>query len=278
MPDYDFYAVFGHPVTHSKSPRIHSLFAEQTGQSRVEYGALDVEPDQFAARVHEFIAQGGKGLNCTIPLKELAFKIAAATSHRAAQCKAVNTLVVREDGSLFGDNTDGVGLVRDLQDNLNLLLVDLDILVLGAGGASRGILGPILDCNPGKLFIANRGAEKARDLASEFHQVPNLSAGGLDELEGRKFDLILNATAASLTGDLPRLPDELLNPNGACYDLAYAPWPTAFVQWGRMHKASISVDGIGMLVEQAAEAFRIWRGVIPDTLPVIRTLQNERGG
>ncbi|MCI0653387.1 MAG: shikimate dehydrogenase [Methylococcaceae bacterium] len=275
MPEYDCYAVFGHPVNHSKSPRIHRLFAGQTGQIRVKYEACDVPAEKFETRVHEFIAQGGKGLNCTIPLKELAFQIAAETSQRAAFCKAVNTLTVREDASLFGDNTDGIGLVRDLQNNLKIVLMDLDILVLGAGGASRGILGPILECKPGKLFIANRTAEKARYLACEFHQFPSLSAGGLDELEGRKFDLILNATAASLTGDLPRLPDQLLNPNGACYDLAYALRPTAFVQWGRTHKASISVDGIGMLVEQAAEAFRIWRGVIPDTAPVIRILRNE---
>ncbi|MGH8547279.1 MAG: shikimate dehydrogenase [Methylococcales bacterium] len=278
MPDHDHYAVFGHPIGHSKSPRIHSLFAEQTGQTRVKYAARDVPPEQFESRVREFIAQGGKGLNCTIPLKQLAFHIAPEKSSRALQCKAVNTLVVREDGSLFGDNTDGVGLVRDLTNNLKLVLVELDILVLGAGGASRGILKPILDCQPRSLFVANRNAEKARGLVAEFPEYRNLCAGGLQDLDGRKFDLILNATAASLTEQLPDLPDQLLNPYGVCYDLAYASRPTAFVKWGRLHNASISVDGIGMLVEQAAEAFRIWRGVLPDTRPVIKMLEKERAG
>lgn len=276
MPEQDFYALFGHPVNHSKSPRIHRLFAELTGQVGFKYESWDVPAEQFEMRLNEFIAGGGKGLNCTIPLKELAFETAAETSQRAARCQAVNTLVVREDNSLFGDNTDGIGLVRDLQNNLELLLDDLDILVLGAGGASRGILGPILECKPAKVFIANRTAEKAHALAEDFHEYHNLSAGGLDELEGRTFDLILNATASSLSGDLPELPDNLLNPDGVCYDLAYAARPTPFVQWGRIHKASISVDGIGMLVEQAAQAFRIWRGVLPDTRSVISTLQNDR--
>ncbi|MCI0668106.1 MAG: shikimate dehydrogenase [Methylococcaceae bacterium] len=276
MPDHDQYAVFGHPINHSKSPLIHRLFAEQTGQTRVKYEASDVPAEQFEARVQEFIARGGMGLNCTLPLKELAFHIAAETSSRAAQCKAVNTLVVREDGSLFGDNTDGLGLVRDLTNNLKLAIEGLDILLLGAGGAGRGILGPILECNPGSVFVANRTAEKARDLADDFDQFKRLCAGGLDELEGRRFDLILNATAASLRDDLPELPNKILNPNAVCYDLAYASKPTAFVKWARLHNASISVDGIGMLVEQAAEAFRIWCGVLPDTRPVIKMLQNER--
>jgi shikimate dehydrogenase len=278
MPDHDYYAVFGHPINHSQSPRIHRLFAEQTGQTRVLYEARDVRPEQFETCVQEFIAHGGKGLNCTLPLKELAFRIAAENSRRAIRCKAVNTLAVREDGSLFGDNTDGIGLVRDLRDNLKLALEGLDILLVGAGGASRGILGPILECNPGSVYVANRTAAKARDLADDFDQFNRLCAGGLDELDGRRFDLILNATAASLQDQSPDLPDNVLKPGGVCYDLAYGSRPTAFLRWGRLHNASISVDGIGMLVEQAAEAFRIWRGVLPDTRPVIEILKQERAG
>ncbi|MGH8476211.1 MAG: shikimate dehydrogenase [Methylococcales bacterium] len=272
MRNHDLYAVFGHPIQHSRSPLIHRLFAEQTAQDRFQYEAWDVPAEHFENRIHEFIEQHGKGLNCTIPLKELAFQIAAESSQRAALCKAANTLVVREDGSLFADNTDGIGLVRDLEQNLILALDKLDILILGAGGACRGILGPLLDCKPKQLFIGNRSAQKARDLATEFQQYPNLSAGGLDELPGKQFHLILNATSASLSGELPLLPDGILAREGVCYDLAYASSPTAFVQWGWLHNASISVDGIGMLVEQAAEAFQIWRGLRPDTVPVIRAL------
>lgn len=276
MSDYDRYAVFGHPIGHSLSPHIHRLFAEQTGQIRMQYEACDVTAESFEARVRNFVAEGGKGLNCTVPLKEFAFGIAADKSDRASQCKAVNTLMVREDGSLYGDNTDGIGLIRDLRKNLHLVLAGLDILILGAGGASRGILGPVLECSPASLFVANRTVAKARDLAVEFGPYPNLFAGGNDELEGRKFDLILNATAASLKADLPQLPDDLLKPNAVCYDLAYGHGPTVFVRWGQVQGASISMDGIGMLVEQAAEAFHLWRGIFPDTAPVIKTLRDGR--
>lgn len=276
MLNYDDYAVFGHPIKHSKSPRIHQLFAKQTGQIRLRYEAWDVPTEKFSTSIRDFIAAGGKGLNCTVPLKELAFQIANEQSQRAAQCKAVNTLLIRADGSLFADNTDGIGLVRDLQNNLGIEMKGFDVLLLGAGGASRGILGPLLDCNPRQLFVANRTAEKADDLVVEFRRFSNLSGGGLDELDGKTFDLILNATAASLANQLPELPDDLLKPNGICYDLAYGVLPTAFVEWGISHKASISVDGIGMLVEQAAEAFRIWRDVLPDTAPVIKALQEQR--
>jgi shikimate dehydrogenase len=276
MPDYDRYAVFGHPIGHSLSPRIHRMFAEQTGQTFMQYGAFDVTAESFEASVRNFVAEGGKGLNCTVPLKQLACGIAGDKSDRASQCKAVNTLIIREDGSLYGDNTDGIGLIRDLRNNLNLVLAGLDILILGAGGASRGILGPVLECGPGSLFVANRTVAKARDLAAEFGRYSNLFAGGNDELEGRKFDLILNATAASLKADLPEMPDDLLKPNAVCYDLAYGHGPTAFVSWGQAQGASISMDGIGMLVEQAAEAFHLWRGIFPDTAPVIKILRDER--
>lgn len=276
MPDYDRYAVFGHPIAHSQSPTIHRLFAEHSGHTRVRYEACDVSADRFSACARDFFAQGGKGLNCTLPLKEPAFAITAQNSPRAQQAKAVNTLIMRQDGSLFGDNTDGIGLVRDLEQNLSVELKGLDILVLGAGGATRGILGPILERGPSSLFVANRTAAKARELVLAFSKFGTLSAGGLDELSGRRFDLILNATAASLSQELPPLPDSILNRQGVCYDLAYAKQPTAFVKWGHAQDASISVDGIGMLVEQAAEAFFLWRGVFPETARVIQALRNER--
>ena len=272
----DRYAVFGHPVSHSKSPRIHALFAEQTGQL-MEYTAQDVPAESFHAAVESFFAGSGKGLNCTVPLKELAWQIADVKSGRAQLAKAVNTLAIRDDGRLFGDNTDGIGLLRDLTVNLNLELSGRRILLLGAGGASRGILQPLLEQGPERLIVANRTRDKAVQLAAEFADLGQIEARGFGELEGECFDLILNATAASLSNELPPLPDEILAPDGCCYDLAYGTSPTAFVRWGKAHGAAQSVDGIGMLVEQAAEAFFIWRGVRPQTRPVIELLNAERG-
>lgn len=277
MADPDLYAVFGHPIRHSQSPTIHRLFADQTGQM-LQYVARDVPAENFEANLRDYVSRGGRGLNCTIPLKELAYGMADETSERATHCGAVNTLVVRKDGSLFGDNTDGIGLVRDLQQNLGIPLHGLDILLLGAGGAGRGILGPILACRPGHVFVANRTATRALDLVRQFDRQSKLAGGALEQLGGRCFDLVLNATAASLSNDLPVLPDGILKPGGFCYDLAYASQPTAFVRWGKMQGASVSVDGIGMLVEQAAEAFRLWRGVLPQTASVIDHLNQARSG
>lgn len=271
----DRYAVFGHPIGHSQSPRIHTLFAEQTGQNLV-YTAEDVPPESFETSVRQFFAAGGKGLNCTVPLKELAFRIADTLSERARRGKAVNTLALRPDGTVFGDNTDGLGLVRDLTTNLGLELPGRRILLLGAGGASRGILAPLLELRPERLAIANRTAEKARLLAAEFADLGPVGGGGFETLVGKSFDLILNATAASLSGALPELPEGLLAKEGVCYDLAYGREPTAFVRWGEREGASLSVDGLGMLVEQAAEAFCLWRGVRPETRPVIEALKAGR--
>lgn len=275
MPKIDHYAVFGHPIEHSKSPQIHTLFAQQTHQL-IHYTAQDVPPGQFESAVEAFFSAGGKGLNCTVPLKELAWKIADRKSERALIGKAVNTLVLQDDGSLYGDNTDGIGLVRDLTDNLKLQLAGKRLLLLGAGGAARGILAPLLALQPACLAIANRTLEKALDLAGEFsHQGP-VSAMSFEALEGRRFHLILNATAASLQNRLPPLPEPILITGGCCYDLAYGDEPTPFVRWGRRQQAARSVDGLGMLVEQAAEAFQIWRGVRPKTAPVIERLNAER--
>ncbi|EGW23676.1 shikimate dehydrogenase [Methylobacter tundripaludum] len=271
----DRYAVFGHPIRHSKSPRIHRLFAEQTGQA-LEYTAVEVPAELFQTAVAMFFAEGGKGLNCTVPLKELAWRYADRKTERAQLSKAVNTLALQPDGSLLGDNTDGIGLVTDLLANHAIALSGIRILILGAGGASRGIIAPILEQSPQTLVIANRTVDKAVKLAAEFHGKGPISGCGYDALENRQFDLILNATSASLSGQLPPLPDGLLAAGGNCYDLAYGNEPTAFVRWGLENHAVKSLDGLGMLVEQAAEAFFIWRGVRPQTRPVIELLNSER--
>ncbi len=270
----DRYAVFGHPIRHSKSPFIHSQFAEQTNQN-ILYSSQDVDLPQFEDAARTFFLNGGMGLNCTLPLKEAAFRFANACSARADRARAVNTLVLRPDGTLFGDNTDGAGLLRDLTVNLGLNLAGTRVLILGAGGASRGIIAPLLEMALEHLVIANRTASRALLLADEFAALGNVSGCGFAELADSQYELILNATAASLTGQLPPLPDGLLAPGACCYDLAYAQEPTSFVRWGQAHGASISVDGVGMLVEQAAEAFLLWRGVRPETAPVIRRLQTD---
>lgn len=272
----DRYAVFGHPIRHSKSPVIHSLFAAQTGQL-LTYTAEDVPAESFARQVDGFFASGGRGLNCTVPLKELAFKQADEIGPRAELAKAVNTLAQRDDGRLFGDNTDGVGLLRDLMENLGIRLTGLRVLILGAGGATRGILAPLLEQHPERLVIANRTPERASGLASEFRSLGDIAGCGWDGLHRQRFDVILNATAASLSGDLPPLEADALLPGGACYDLAYAQQTTPFVAWGQAHGARFSADGLGMLVEQAAEAFWLWRGVRPKTAPVIARLEQDRG-
>lgn len=273
----DRYAVFGYPISHSKSPRIHALFAEQTGQELVfEYDRKEVKPEDFQQAVTEFFAQGGKGLNCTVPLKELAWAFVKKQTPRAQLSRALNTLKLENDGSILGDNTDGCGLVRDLMINHEIVLADKRILILGAGGATRGILAPLLEQKPSSLAIANRTVDKAKGLAEEFQPLGPITGCGFDDLCGQQFDLILNATSASLTGQLPQLPEGLLAKDGVCYDLAYGNEPTRFVLWGQEQHAAKSLDGLGMLVEQAAEAFFLWRGVRPDTRPVIDLLNSER--
>jgi shikimate dehydrogenase len=271
----DQYGVFGHPINHSKSPRIHTLFAEQTRQ-QLQYSAEDVPAETFTEAINRFFANGGKGLNCTVPLKELAWRRADRLTDRAQSSKAVNTLVWQADGSLLGDNTDGVGLVTDLTQNHGLDLKNLRILILGAGGASRGIIGPIQEQFPEHVVIANRTVSKAEQLASEFAHGGKINGCGFDQLLTQQFDLIINATSASLSNELPPLPDQLLINQGICYDLAYANKATPFVSWGHSHHAAKSVDGLGMLVEQAAEAFFLWRRVRPKTRAIIDLLDQER--
>lgn len=271
----DNYAVFGQPISHSKSPRIHKLFAEQTGQL-MDYVAQEVPAENFTAATTHFFAEGGKGLNCTVPLKELAWQYADQLTERARQAKAVNTLARQADGSILGDNTDGIGLLNDLTVNHGIELKGAKILILGAGGATRGIVPPLLEQQPSALVIANRNVGKAQTIAADFAALGEMQACDYASLIDRQFDLIINATSASLSGDLPPLPAALLNTGGSCYDLAYANQATAFVKWGLANNAAHSLDGLGMLVEQAAEAFYIWRGVRPQTTPVIGLLNDER--
>ncbi|MEI7839556.1 MAG: shikimate dehydrogenase [Methylococcaceae bacterium] len=273
MNSIDHYAVFGSPINHSKSPRIHRLFAEQT-QQNLDYVAQEVNAENFVEAVTEFFVQGGKGLNCTVPLKELAWQFADIKTERAESAKAVNTLALQSDGSILGDNTDGIGLVTDLTVNYGIELKDKRVLILGAGGATRGIISPLFDQKPDCLVVANRTIEKAFQLAIEFNH--RLEGCGFHTLEHRQFDVILNATSASLSDELPPLPENLLAENGVCYDLAYSNKPTTFVRWGKLQNANKNLDGLGMLVEQAAEAFLLWRGVRPDTKTVIDLLNAER--
>jgi len=280
QPVTDHYAVMGFPVAHSKSPRIHASFAQQTAQD-LDYGALAVQPGNFAAAVEDFFASGGKGLNITVPFKQEAWALAATLSGEAASAGAVNTLALDPQGRLYGHNTDGIGLVRDILQNHGGSLRDKRLLILGAGGATRGILLPLLQQQPAVLWIANRTASKAADLAQLFAAQGgncDLQAGGFESLAGQGFDWVINATAASLQGELPPLPEDLLLPGAWCYDLMYATEPTIFCRWALAHGASQSLDGLGMLVEQAAEAFWLWRGVRPDTAPVLAALRQGGSG
>jgi len=277
MSKVDQYAVFGHPINHSKSPRIHGLFAEQT-QQQLNYTAEDVPAESFESAISHFFEQGGKGINCTVPLKELAWQRVDKRSERAQFSKAVNTVVLQQNGSLLGDNTDGIGLVTDLTINHDISIHNKRILILGAGGASRGIIGPIMEQSPAHLVIANRTVDKSITLSNEFSPLGNIKGCCYGEIKNSEFDLIINATSASLTGDLPPLSDTLLAAQGHCYDLAYSNDPTAFVKWGLNHQAAKSLDGLGMLVEQAAEAFYIWRNIRPETEEIIALLNAERNG
>jgi len=270
----DRYAVFGNPIKHSKSPQIHALFAEQTGQS-LSYTAELVEVGQFDQAIKDFILNNGKGLNITVPFKEDAWKCATKHSERALRAGAVNTLIVRQDGSLYGDTTDGIGLVRDLIQNHNIQIKDKDILLIGAGGAVRGVLEALLEQQPSSLLIANRTKQKAVQLAKDFSDLGQLNGCGLDEINEMSFDIIINGTSASLQGELPLLPGSLFRKNSSCsYDMMYAAQATPFMQWSADNGATKVFDGLGMLVEQAAESFYIWRNVRPETKPVIQHIRN----
>lgn len=270
----DRYAVMGNPIGHSKSPQIHAQFAAQTNQA-LSYQALLVELGGFPAAVTAFHAAGGKGLNITVPFKQEAWQLAQIRTPRAERAGAVNTLWWNEQGQLSGDTTDGLGLVHDLHNNHGLNLAGLRILLLGAGGAARGVVEPILAEHPKELVIANRTAVKATELADLFRPLGPVSSCDFAALNTRQFDLVVNATAAGLSGAVPPIPNTVFADNAWAYDMMYATEPTAFVRWALQAGAAQARDGVGMLVEQAAEAFWIWRGVRPNTGPVIEQLRKS---
>lgn len=268
----DRYAVFGNPIKHSKSPQIHQAFAQSTGQD-LTYEAIVVAEDQFTQRVESFLSGDGRGLNITIPFKQEAWALASVRSPRAELAGAVNTLYRDEQGRLCGDNTDGIGMVRDIIRNHGGTIKGKRVLILGAGGAVRGVLQPVLEQNPSCVVIANRTASKAVELAALVSHLGDVSGCGFDTLDDQCFDLIINGTAASLQGEVPPIPATVLADNAWCYDMMYAASPTAFCQWAADHGAEKSIDGLGMLVEQAAQSFQIWRGVEPDSQAVIEQLR-----
>jgi len=274
----DHYAVFGNPIAHSKSPQIHTLFAKQTKQA-LRYTAELAELGKFDSAVKTFIQNGGKGLNITVPFKEDAWHCATRLSERAQRAGAVNTLKVELDGSLFGDTTDGAGLVSDLVTNHHIQIKNKDILIIGAGGAVRGVLEALLVQQPASLLIANRTKQKATQLADIFSTLGKISGCGLDEINEQNFDIVINGTSASLKGDLPPVPDSIfrndIRSKSCSYDMMYAAQATPFMQWSNENGASQVFDGLGMLVEQAAEAFFIWRGVKPETASVIQTIRKQ---
>ena len=270
----DRYAVIGNPVAHSKSPQIHAAFAQQTGQ-QLEYTSLLVEIGQLADAVAEFQQNQGKGLNITVPFKQDAWALSTELSERAQRAGAVNTLILRAEGDYYGDTTDGVGLVTDLIKNHDLNLNNKRILILGAGGAVRGVLEPILNECPTELVIANRTVSKAGQLAEDFNKLGKISASSFEALADRQFDLIINGTSASLAGELPPLPDGILTTKACVYDMMYAAKATPFMLWGEQQDAAQCFDGLGMLVEQAAESFYLWRGVRPETSTVIQQLRKD---
>lgn len=269
----DIYAVAGNPIEHSKSPKIHHLFAQQTQQDML-YKAQLIKLDCFAHKAKKMFEHGLKGMNVTVPFKEDAFRFADTHTERALRAGAVNTLKKMEDGSIHADNTDGIGLVTDLTINHQVGLTRQRILVVGAGGAVRGILQPILEQTPAEIVIANRTLSKAEQLAQDFSELGHLSACGFAEVEG-DFDLIINGTSASLSGELPPLPLTIFKDTSVTYDMMYGKGLTVFNQWAKDQGVQKTIDGLGMLIEQAAEAFELWRTVRPETDSVKDLIRRE---
>ena len=266
-PAPDLYGVIGHPIAHSRSPWIHAQFARQTGQN-IRYAALDIAPEELPTRLRRFFAEGGRGLNVTVPHKQTVLPLLDELSEPARVAGAVNTIIAEPHSRLRGDNTDGSGFVRDLTHNLGLTITGARVLMLGAGGAARGLMAPLLALEPARLVIANRSPDRAIELARRFAAYGAVHGCGYGELEAAPFDLIVNATAAGLEQQLPPLPLAVLTTAAACYDLAYAGGETRFVRWAREHGVARCADGTGMLIEQAADSFLLWRGVRPDTAAV----------
>lgn len=273
------YAVVGNPIQHSKSPIIHQAFAQQEGVE-IEYQRMLSETSTFMSDVDRFHANGGMGLNVTLPFKVSAYEHCVSCNDYANAAQAVNTISFNSQGEWLGANTDGIGLMRDLTDNQGVDLGARSILILGAGGSVRGILLPLLLQQPAKIVIANRSVDKAIALAEQFSAHGKLSACGYDDLtamtqaaEQQCFDVVINATSASLSQQLPPISDSIVDSKSFCYDLAYSDTATVFMQWAQQRGVYGCCDGIGMLIEQAAESYAIWRGIHPDTQPVFKLLR-----
>ncbi|WP_331344139.1 shikimate dehydrogenase [Cellvibrio sp. UBA7661] len=269
----DLYAVFGNPINHSKSPNIHRQFAEQTGQD-MHYTKQLVNEGEFEKAAQEFFEQGGKGLNITVPFKLNAYEFAQQRTARAERAGAVNTLARLGNGTILGDNTDGIGMVHDMH-NLGWELEGKRILILGAGGAVRGVLQPLLEEKPAQVVIANRTFAKAEELAKNFLDLGDVQAKTFEQLAGETFDIVINGTSASMQGELPPLPNNLLAENACCYDMMYGAEPTIFLRWAKDFGAAHVADGLGMLIGQAAEAFYLWRQIRPEVVPVITAMRRQ---
>ena len=273
----DKYAVVGYPIAHSKSPLIHRLFAEQTKQDLIyEAILIDNEETSFAWAMADLKNRGYKGINITVPFKLDAFEYADHLSPRAQSAHAVNTFVFETGGTTRGDNTDGIGLVNDIEINGNTAFKDKNVLVLGAGGAVQGILEPMLEKQPASLHIANRTAKRAQVLGERFTSSTTITASGWEDIPQQHFDIIINGTSASLEGHLPPIKSSIIAPNALVYDMMYGDKPTIFMDWAKQAQSTcITMDGLGMLVGQAAEAFFLWRGVRPETAPVIEDVRAQ---
>ena len=267
----DQYGVVGHPVAHSWSPFIHGMFAKATAQNLV-YRLFDISPHDFRREALRMLTGGVRGLNITLPHKQAAAELVNELTARAERAQAVNTIAFFKDTLLLGDNTDGLGLTADLERNLGITLADKRILILGAGGAVRGVLGPLLERELRSLTIANRTPDRARKLAAEFADLGSISGCGFGDLKGPPYDLIINATSAGLHGEMPDMPVGLVGEETICYDMAYGRGHTPFTLWAKSLHAARTTKGWGMLVEQAAESFLLWRGIRPDTQPVLQAL------
>jgi shikimate dehydrogenase len=267
----DQYGVVGHPISHSWSPFIHGMFAKATAQNLV-YRLFDIAPDRFRGEALRLFTSGVRGLNVTLPHKQAAAELVNQLTPRAERAQAVNTIAYFEDTSLLGDNTDGLGLTADLERNLGVNLADKRVLILGAGGAVRGVLAPLLERELRAVVIANRTPDRARKLAAEFADMGQISGCGFADVEGPPYDLIVNATSASLHGEMPVLPAGLVDDQTICYDMAYGRGHTPFTLWAKSLHAARTTKGWGMLVEQAAESFLLWRGIRPDTQSVLQAL------
>lgn len=270
----DEYAVMGNPISHSKSPLIHQAFAQQTKQL-IHYTAIQVDLGGLAQAVGNFFANKGKGLNITVPFKRDALAVADTSSDRAGLAGAANTLLIDEQGRLVADNTDGFGLIRDLIDNHHRVIKDQSVLLVGAGGAARGVILPLLNEKPAQLTIVNRTPAKAQQLAEDFAKFGPVEGFGFDNLSNHGFDIVINATSASLQGKLPPLASTIFAPQALSYDMMYGAEDTIFQQWSSQHGASQCLDGLGMLVEQAAASFFLWRNIQPETTEVIKQIRKS---